>query len=203
MINQSKNAVILCGTPESNPIFSHESHGERFLTFPILVKRLSQTADRINVLVNETLISNMEITPGDFIRISGELRSFNNKSGSGSKLIITAYAKEIEPFEPIYANELELTGVICKNPIYRKTPLGREICDLMLAINRRYGRADYLPCIAWGRNAYSASQLAIGTTVSITGRIQSRNYIKVMDGVEYPKTTYEVSVSTIDKNPTE
>ncbi len=200
MIIASQNSLTLCGRVYDVPVFSHQSHGESFMRFPLVVKRLSEASDTINVLVNEKNLKNLEITQGDFISVSGELRSFNNKSGIGSRLVITAYAREISHHTEEYLNELTLSGVVCKEPIYRKTPLGREICDLMLAINRRYGRADYLPCIAWGRNAYIASLFEVGSCVNITGRIQSRNYIKLIDGVEHPRVTYEVSISSISEN---
>lgn len=203
MIIASKNNLSLCGKVGSVPEFSHQSHGETFKRFPLIIERLSKAYDVINVLVNEKQLKENELNPGDFVSVSGELRSFNNKSGSGSKLVITAFARDIALHTQEYLNELSLTGVICKAPIYRKTPLGREICDLMLAINRRYGRADYLPCIAWGRNAYISSLFSVGTCVEITGRIQSRNYIKMIDGIEHPKITYEVSISSICENNNE
>ena len=200
MITASQNTLTLCGKVHDCPSFSHQSHGERFMHFPLIVKRLSDTSDIINVIVNEKKLKSLELSPDDFISVSGELRSFNNKSGIGSRLVITAYAHELSHHTEEYLNELTLSGVVCKEPVYRKTPLGREICDLMLAINRRYGRADYLPCIAWGRNAYISSLFTVGSCVNIIGRIQSRNYIKLIDGVEHPRVTYEVSISSISEN---
>jgi len=196
----SQNSLHLCGRIEATPLFSHYSHGEKFSIFPIVIERLSQTCDIINIIANDNILKCLELKVGDFISLSGELRSFNNKSGVGSRLVVTAYAREIYMNTAEYKNELSLSGVICKKPVYRKTPLGREICDLMLAVNRRYGRADYLPCIAWGRNAYYASQLPVGLCVDITGRIQSRKYVKLIDGVEHPRVTYEVSISSIVQN---
>lgn len=196
----SQNNLLLCGKVSESPVFSHQSHGENFMRFPLIIERLSNTSDIINVLANEKKLNDLEMKIGDFVSVLGQLRSFNNKSGVGSRLIITAYAREISNHTQEYLNELSLSGVVCKEPIYRKTPLGREICDLMLAINRRYGRADYIPCIAWGRNAYIASQFTIGSCVKLTGRVQSRNYIKLIDGIEYPRVTYEVSISSISEN---
>lgn len=201
MTIQSENVLALCGQVASAPVFSHQSHGERFFTFALKVQRLSKAYDIINILAREQDILAAKLKEEDFVRIDGELRSFNNKSGVGNRLVITGFAKELRQSEPCHVNELSLSGVICKEPIYRKTPLGREICDLMLAINRRYGRADYLPCIVWGKNAYACSELRTGCSVRITGRIQSREYIKVLDGVEQTRVTYEVSVSAIESLP--
>ncbi len=195
----SNNSLHLCGKIVDTPFFSHISHGESFKSFSVAIQRLSKAYDVINVLANESLLQHLDLCSGDFVSINGELRSFNNKSGTGSRLVITAFAKEITCNSMEYSNELSLAGVLCKAPVYRRTPLGREICDLMIAINRRYGRSDYLPCIAWGKNAHIASEFPTGATLNITGRIQSRNYIKLLDGIEYPKTTYEVSISSISE----
>lgn len=198
MIFQTENTLNLSGSIESKPTFSHESHGVSFYTFPLNVMRLSKAYDRITVLVREDQLLSISHNTGDFVKIKGELRSFNNKSGVGSRLLITAFVREIENIDFDYQNELTLRGVICKPPVYRKTPLGREICDLMLAINRKYGRADYLPCIAWGRNAYIASDYHVGDLVHVNGRIQSREYIKTFDDTSEVRTTYEVSISEIN-----
>ena len=198
MIQESQNTLRLCGQITGPIQFSHESHGERFSIFPICTQRLSEVRDFVNVLARESVVEQLRLCQGDFIQLSGELRSFNNKTGTGTRLVITAYAKELEKVPDGNQNDLTLIGVVCKQPIYRKTPLGREICDLMLAINRRYGRADYLPCIVWGKNAFVCSELRVGCKVHITGRVQSREYVKMIDGIEHTKTTYEVSVSSIE-----
>lgn len=191
------NKLMLCGEITSSIEYSHESHGEIFYCFTLKTKRLSGIYDYINVLVNEQRLKDEALVPGCFVEIEGELRSFNKKNNNGNHLIISAFAKELRNVHEGNANCVSLCGVICKEPVYRKTPLGREICDIMLAINRKYGRSDYIPCIIWGKNAYRSSELKVGTEVSLTGRIQSRNYIKKTEDSEQIRTTYEVSVSAI------
>ena len=191
------NRVELRGTVSEPPQFSHESRGERFFRFPLEVSRLSGTVDRINVIVRESQIDTLE--PQDFgkLHVIGELRSFNNRSGQGSKLVITVFAREIEETEPAWENSVELAGTICKTPTLRQTPLGREICDILLAVNRRYGRSDYLPCIAWGLNARLSSQLQVGDRIVLLGRLQSREYTKNVEGEILRRTAFEVSVSEL------
>ncbi len=199
MENQVQNSLFLCGEMENSPIFSHEAHGIKFFTFTLLTRRLSGTFDKIPVMLREELIS-PELIDGTNVSVNAELRSYNKKTESGNRLIISAFAKEISPSSiGEHENDLELFGTLCKEPVYRKTPLGREICDLMLAINRKYGRSDYLPAIVWGQNARRAAELKVGNTLNILGRLQSREYIKVIDGVETVRTTYEVSVSAFEK----
>lgn len=194
---KSNNYAELCGVIAGTPAYSHESRGERFFTFPLETKRLSGTADIINVIARERLIQ--ALSPGDAskIHVYGELRSFNNKHGEGSKLVITVFAQEIEFDECEDVNDIVLCGTICKSPNLRTTPMGRDICDFMLAVNRRYGRSDYLPCIAWGAKAKETSFWDVGTMVELTGRIQSRQYIKMIDGEPIEKTAFEVSVVDI------
>ena len=187
---QTNNRVILCGTPLSSPVFSHASRLEPFYTFPLEVARLSGTVDTINVLLREELLPELKPSRAGLIRIAGEVRSFNNHSGEGSKLVISVFARELSPPEtPVWVNEVELTG--------------REICDLMLAVNRLYGRSDYLPCIVWGQNARRAALWDVGTRVHLLGRIQSREYIKNLDGQAVRRTAYEISVSDIAALPAE
>ena len=196
---QTHNRVILCGTPLSSPVFSHASRLEPFYTFPLEVARLSGTVDTINVLLREELLPELKPSRAGLIRIAGEVRSFNNHSGEGSKLVISVFARELSPPEtPVWVNEVELTGTLCKSPNRRTTPMGREICDLMLAVNRRYGRADYLPCIAWGTLAQRCGGLHVGDGVKLEGRLQSRSYQKVVDGVTQDRTAFEVSVMHLE-----
>lgn len=195
---QAENSLVLAGQISDTPTVSHQTHDITFLRFTLSVARLSGTFDKITVLSDEKLLSGIEMAKGSFIEIQGELRSYNNKSGVGNKLVICAFAKAVKQVCITHINELRLCGTICKPPVYRRTPLGREICDLMIAINRRYGRADYLPCIAWGKNAQIASDLSVGENVEIAGRIQSREYIKSTDDENTIRTTYEVSVTTIE-----
>lgn len=191
------NELTLCGTLAGDCQHSHESHGMQFLTFPLTITRLSGAADTINVIAPESLFPS-GASLGDRLKLFGELRSFNNNSGIGNRLFVHAFAKKLERASEEDLNEVNLCGVICKPPIYRRTPLGREICDLMIAINRKYGRADYLPCIVWGRLCAAASLLSPGDIVHITGRIQSRPYVKAFETHEETRIAYEVSVFTLD-----
>ncbi len=193
------NLVELCGTAETNAVFSHESRGERFYRFPLTIHRLSGTADTLNVIVREHLLSSAAIIPGQRLQVSGELRSFNNKHSEGSKLVITVFAHSLLPADGADANSVALRGTLCKLPNLRTTPMGREICDFMLAVNRHYGRSDYLPCIAWGIKAKETAQWPVGTVVSLTGRVQSRQYVKVIEGAAVEKTAFEVSVVEIHR----
>ena len=188
---------MLRGVLHSPPRFSHQSREERFYRFSLDVSRLSGTVDTIQVIARSGLLEALE--PGGETRLGvrGELRSFNNRSGVGAKLVITVFARELWLDDGEDENIVELSGVLCKAPNYRVTPMGREICDLMLAVRRRYGRSDYLPCIAWGAGARRASGWDIGQGVSLTGRIQSRVYQKILEGETVEKTAFEVSVVTI------
>ena len=199
MENETNNLLLISGKVDTCPVFSHESHGINFFSFSLLSKRLSGTFDRIPVIIREDLII-PELADGEFVSVKSELRSFNKKTDTGNKLIISAFVREVAP-APFgeYENSLELSGTLCKDPVYRKTPLGREICDMMLAINRRYGRSDYLPLIAWGQNARRAAELVAGDEINLLGRLQSREYTKTVDGVETVRTTYEVSVSAFEQ----
>lgn len=193
------NQVELRGTIAASPQYSHESRGEKFFQFPMEIARLSGTVDQINVIVREQLLSNLELTESPKIAVLGELRSFNNKSGEGSRLVITVFARELFFDSGEDKNVVILTGTLCKLPTLRETPMGREICDIMLAVNRRYGRSDYLPCIAWGMQAKDAAECDVGAVIHLSGRIQSRNYIKNMDGIPVEKTAFEVSVMEFEK----
>ena len=139
-----------------------------------------------------------EITEGDSLCVTGQIRSFNNREHSGRRLIISVLAETLEIVSAPHDNRVTLRGVICKEPIYRRTPLGREICDIMLAVNRPYRRADYLPCILWGKCAQRAAEYPVGTPLTLTGRLQSRNYIKLIDGAPEQRTAYEISAITAD-----
>lgn len=194
----NENRAVLRGVVAAAPVLSHENHGEAYDTFPLTVLRLSGSEDRINVIAARTLLEACPVRTGDEVEIEGEVRSFNNKSGKGSRLVITLYARSICPAQGEHGNELALAGVLCKPPVLRRTPLGREICDLMLAVNRRYGRADYLPCIAWGALAERCGTLAVGDPVRLEGRLQSRTYNKVENGVSEERTAYEISVMRME-----
>ena len=189
-----RNHAVLRGILAAAPAFSHMSRGERFFIFPVETRRLSGTADTINVIARESLLRSAEIMEAGRIQVTGELRSFNNKRGEGARLVITVFAKELGFTDGEDMNVIELAGTLCKPPNLRVTPMGRDICDLMLAVNRRCGRSDYLPCICWGRRAREYSQLQVGDRLSLTGRIQSRPYIKLIEGKPVEKVAYEVSI---------
>ena len=190
----NENRALLRGTAAAEPVLSHETHGVVYETFPLAVRRLSGSEDRVNVLVPRALLEQRPVTEGMELEVEGEVRSFNNKSGKGSRLVITLYAKELRPAAGEHENQLLLAGVLCKPPVVRRTPLGRDICDLMLAVNRRYGRADYLPCIAWGAVAQQVAAMTTGDRLTIEGRVQSRTYTKTENGVSTERTAYEVSI---------
>lgn len=195
----NENRAVLRGTVSAAPEISHENHGTTYWTFPLTVARLSGAVDVLNVVASDALLSQCPVRRGLDVEAEGEVRSFNNKSGSGSRLIITFYAKALAPSEGEPINQLSLAGVLCKPPILRRTPLGREICDLMLAVNRKYGRADYLPCIAWGALAQRCGALEVGDGVCVEGRLQSRKYIKIVDGGSQERTAFEISVMRLEE----
>ena len=195
--NVSSNLAVLCGTVAAAPVYSHSSRSESFYTFPLEVARLSGATDKINIIVRDELMESIQLCEAEKICVVGELRSFNNKSGEGAKLVITVFAKELYLCDDDDLNEVHLIGTLCKKPKLRSTPMGRDICDLMLAVNRRYGRSDYLPCITWGLKARTAAEWDVGTVVELEGRIQSRSYIKLIDEQPVEKTAFEVSVTEI------
>ena len=190
----SINHVELCGVPAAEPVFSHENHGQRFHKFPLRVERLSGQADVPVVIVSEALLRRFPIGTEQPLYVMGQLRSFNNKSGQGSRLVITVLAQELAVGDGTPLNRIELSGVLCKQPYLRRTPLGRSICDIILAVNRRYGRADYLPCIAWGQVAAQVSQMSVGDRLSLEGRVQSRTYTKMLGDRAEERVAFEVSI---------
>ena len=198
------NKVTLSGEIISNFEFSHEVFGEGFYTVMLASERLSRREDTIPIMVSDRLIDVKEDWTGKFVRISGQFRSYNKHEGEKKRLVLSVFVRELEDiteerdFGLEDENLISLDGYICKQPIYRKTPLGREIADILLAVNRPYGKSDYIPLIAWGRNARFASTLEVGTRLQIEGRIQSRIYYKRMENGEpepIERVAYEVSVS--------
>lgn len=201
-MEQTCNQILLRGELDALPAFSHESHGRRFYTFPLLVERLSGTLDRLCCMAPEELVQALDPFDGPMIELQGQVRSFNNRSGTGRRLVISAYAATLAACEGSPANEVTLRGIVCRRPVFRRTPLGREICDLMLAVNRPYRRTDYLPCILWGRTAQACAGLEPGTQLALTGRLQSRSYIKQLeDGGSEERTAYEISAITAQPLP--
>ena len=200
-MDETRNDLLLRGTAAAEPAFSHENHGQRFYRFPLSVRRLSGQADILQVIATGEQLSHLLPLTGRRLEIQGQLRSFNNKSGQGSRLVISAFTRLLVETAGEDVNIIELKGAICKPPVLRRTPLGRCICDMMLAVNRRYGRADYLPCIAWGQVAMVTGQLPVGSTLALEGRVQSRVYTKVFDGVPQERTAYEVSIMRLQEDP--
>ena len=195
----SGSAVELRGYLGCAPRFSHMGKSRAYYTFQLVVPRLSGTEDKLNIVCDKALLDAVEPEECDMLRVCGELRSYNNKSGVGSRLVIYVYAHDISMFRESPENSVRLRGALCKKPQLRSTPLGRDICDLLVAVNRPFGHSDYLPCICWGRNALEASTWAVGDLVALDGRIQSRDYIKLVDGQEVTRTAFEVSVAAAEK----
>ena len=193
----AKNFVSLCGAVVGRPSFSHTAAGRRYFSFPLTVSRLSGAEDRIIVSCREDLIEGAFPDERSALRVLGELRSYNNKSGVGNRLQISVFAFELEFCDDEPENVVYLSGTICKPPKLRQTPLGREICDLLIAVNRPLGRSDYLPCICWGQSAQEVSEFAVGQPIELDGRIQSRDYIKLIEGEQYRKTAFEVSAVSV------
>ena len=192
------NSILIGGVVVSEPEFSHEVFEEKFYSFNLETKRLSDYNDVLPVIISERLIDIKSIKNGLLVKIKGQFRSYNKLVDNKSKLVLSIFAKEIEVVEDesvITLNEANFIGYICKNPIYRKTPLGREIADVLVAVNRSYKKSDYIPCILWGRNAKFCETLSVGSRVKLTGRIQSRKYEKKLeDGTVLSKVAYEVSI---------
>ena len=197
------NQASLSGRIVSPFRFSHEVFGEGFYLFDLSVGRLSESCDVIPVMTSERLLNIHENQIGKFAEINGQFRSYNYHSENKNRLLLSVFAREImladdEP-EVTKPNSIFLDGYVCKKPIYRKTPLGREIADLLLAVNRPYGKSDYIPCICWGRNARFADSFAVGGHIQLWGRIQSREYQKKLSETEIEKrVAYEISVSKLD-----
>ena len=197
------NQVSIMGKIVSGFAYSHEVFGEGFYMMDISVQRLSDSSDVIPVMISERLIDVTQDYEGEYIQIFGQFRSYNRHEEKKNRLVLSVFAREVSFVEDendkIKSNQIFLDGYICKTPVYRRTPLGREIADMLLAVNRPYGKSDYIPCICWGRNARFASSFAVGEHVHILGRVQSREYIKKLSETETERrTAYEVSVSKLE-----
>ena len=198
------NQVTIMGKVATEFSFSHEVFGEGFYMVEVEVKRLSNSEDRIPLMISERLIDVTQDYTGEYIMVHGQFRSYNRNEEQKNRLVLSVFVREISFMEEepdgTKTNSIWLDGYICKEPIYRKTPLGREIADLLLAVNRPYGKSDYIPCICWGRNARYASGFEVGEHVQLLGRIQSREYVKRISDTETEKrVAYEVSVSKLEK----
>ena len=199
------NHLILVGKVVSEKKYSHEIYGEKFYVFNMEVVRLSSTTDIIPITVSERLLTDIDLSIGKKLSVEGQFRSYNNYENEKNRLILTVFAKEITEVEDDeeekneITNEVVLIGYVCKKPIYRQTPFGREIADVLLAVNRAYNKSDYIPSIAWGRNARFCQNIEVGTEVKITGRIQSRTYEKKFeDGTSETRVAYEVSIASME-----
>ena len=203
------NSLVLVGKITDEKKFSHEIYGEKFYSFNLSVPRLSGNADVIPITISERLFKEDELVVDKKVRVKGQFRSYNSYEKEKNRLILTVFAKDIEFLEnqddevtaskEFLSNEVVLVGYICKPPIYRQTPFGREITDILLAVNRAYNKSDYIPCIAWGRNARFCSKMEVGTEVRVIGRVQSRNYEKKHeDGTVEPRVAYEVSIASLE-----
>ena len=192
------NHITLRGSLFSMPQFSHENHGRRFFRFTLEVPRLSGAVDVLPVIAREDVLNAMELSDGEMLTVTGQVRSHNVREDGRRRLLIFVFANLIvcEDGEPL--NEVVLEGPLCREPVYRKTPLGREICDMMLAVPRAFQRADYLPCILWGRTAVEGAQYHTRDILRITGRLQSRTYIKVTETGSEERTAYEISALTAE-----
>ena len=187
------NQITLRGSLASLPQFSHENHGRKFYRFTLEVPRLSSTVDLLPVIAEASLVDGLDPSGGEMITVTGQVRSHNVRTDGVRHLLIFVFASSVvcEDGEPV--NEVILEGPLCKDPVYRRTPLGREICDVMLAVPRAFRRADYLPCILWGRTAQEASACHTRDVIRICGRLQSRVYTKLTDDGPQERTAYEIS----------
>lgn len=201
------NKVMLLGKVSKEPTLSHEVYGEKFYEFDLEVKRLSGSLDIIPVIFSERLLVLESLRNGTIVKLNGQFRSYNNPEAGKSKLVLMVFAREIiltEASEEEDKNEIFLEGFVCKKPNYRQTPFGREISDLLVAVNRAYNKSDYIPCIAWGRNAKYCESFSVGERIRVFGRVQSREYEKKLeDGTVEKKVAYEISVSKLERTDEE
>ncbi len=200
-VEKDVNNIILRGRVAGKVVFSHESHLERFYQFPLAVERLSGNEDVLNIQLPQRLLDETALEVGREVEVQGSVRTFNNRSGVGSRLVITVLAAAIEESQEPHANQVTLRGTVCRRAEVRRTPLGREICDFTLAVNRRYGRADYFPCIAWGKSAQACASLPVGSRLTLEGRLQSRAYIKQYPDHSENRVAYEVSAMELTLEP--
>ena len=194
----NNNKIFLRGRLAAPPSLSHTNHGVEYMLLPLSVCRLSGAEDTLHVIASREQLSALPpLDAGSPLTVSGEVRTFNNRSGVGSRLVISIFARSLSQEEGEDVNHLELSGALCTPAVLRTTPLGRTICDMILAANRRYGRADYLPCIAWGSLAYRCGAMEVGGRLALEGRLQSRIYTKEIDGQTQERTAFEVSIMSL------
>ena len=198
-MEQFENQVLLRGTMQALPAYSHENHGRKFYRFLLEVPRLSGTVDVLPVIAELGVLQTLDLSGGSSIRVQGQVRSHNITDDTGRHLLIFVFATQMAAEDGPAINEVHIDGTICKDPTYRRTPLGREICDVMLAVPRAFRRADYLPCILWGRTAQEGSQCQVRDQLRIYGRLQSRQYTKYTDDGPQERTAYEISALTAQR----
>ena len=200
-MEQHENQIILRGDLLGLPEHSHENHGKDFCRFLLEVPRLSGAVDTLPIVARQELLDTLTLYPGIRLTVRGQIRSHNHTNESGRHLMIFVFACDICPEDGEPINEVNITGLLCREPTFRRTPLGREICDAMLAVPRAFRRADYLPCILWGRTAQEISRCTVRDLVSIHGRLQSRIYTKYLNDVPFERTAYEISALTASALP--
>lgn len=198
------NMAFISGTVYGFPVYSHSVYGEKFYTFDIETERTSGSVDLLPVIASERTVDIDALCPGDIVSVRGEIRSYNLKCAEKTRLVLNVFARSVQMVERVEADEngsnnsICLDGYICKPPTYRETPMGRELSDAIVAVNRAYGKSDYIPCIFWGRNARFTSQLLVGSRVKLSGRFQSREYRKNIGDVTEIRTAFELSVGSLE-----
>ena len=197
-MEQTTNSITVRGSMVSSPAFSHENHGRKFFRFTLEVPRLSGAVDHLPIVASEDLIQQLDSIDGDSICVTGQIRSHNLRDMDGRHLLIFIFATSLTVEDGPPTNDVQIEGILCRDPTYRRTPLGREICDAMLAVPRAFRRADYLPCILWGRTAQEVSSCRTGDKIVIYGRLQSRIYTKLSEDGAIEKTAYEISALTAE-----
>lgn len=200
-MENTANHITLTGTLASLPEYSHQNHARSFYRFTLCVERLSGAQDLLPILAAEDVLERAELFAGERFTVEGQIRTFNNRAATGRRLILCVYALSLTTTQAPMCNEAVLTGTVCKPPVCRQTPLGRQITDLCLAVPRLYRRSDYIPCILWGRAALAAAEYPTGTELTLSGRLQSRMYQKTIDGQSETRTAYELSVSACEPVP--
>ena len=198
-----RNQITLRGTLLCLPEFSHENHGRRFFRFFLEVPRLSGAVDTLPVIAEAAILDAMDLSGGSMLTVTGQIRSHNLRQSGRRRLLVFVFAESIETGEGDPENRVELTAIVCREPTYRRTPLGREICDVMLAVPRAFHRADYLPCILWGKVASEGALCTVGDAITVSGRLQSRIYTKLTEEGAQERTTYEISALTALFHPAE
>lgn len=197
-MEHTDNQITLRGSLLALPSLSHENHGKKFYRFTLEVPRLSGAVDLLPVVAEETILNTLDLSGGEMLTVTGQIRSHNVREGGTRRLLIFVFATSILAEDGCPINDVVIEGPICREPTYRRTPLGREICDVMLAVPRAFRRADYLPCILWGRTAVEASNCHTRDVIRIHGRLQSRNYTKLTDDGPEVRTAYEISALTAE-----